>query len=140
MSIVEPRRKKSDDNPCGCSKSQNKLFNALVMIHNTRSSDNNNIENCNDNNINGSFDSWGNPASTPYQNGNTTASFTMAAFNGGGSSPVPEEVFPETKEPDIIDIVQTFQIHLLLVAHPQTLYHHRNLDQPECINSHLEYL
>ena len=34
MSIGEPRGKKSDDNPRGYSKSRNKLFNALVMIHN----------------------------------------------------------------------------------------------------------
>ena len=32
-SIGEPREKKSDDNPREYSKSQNKLFNALVMIH-----------------------------------------------------------------------------------------------------------
>ena len=85
MSIGEPRGKKSDDNPRGYSKSQNKLLNALVMIHNKSTNDNNNIRN-NENNINGPFDSWGNPSSAPYQNGNTTASFTMAAFSGDGSS------------------------------------------------------
>ena len=100
MSIGEPRGKKSDDNPRGYSKSQNKLFNALVMIHNIPNNDNNNIKNNNDNNINGPLDSWGNPSSAPYQNGNTT----MAAFSGDGSSPEPEEVFPEKIEPDIIDI------------------------------------
>ena len=45
MSIGEPRGKKSDENPRGYSKSQIKLFNAFVMIHNTPSNDNN------DNNI-----------------------------------------------------------------------------------------
>ena len=34
MSIGELIGKKSDDNPRGYSKSQNKLFNALVMYHN----------------------------------------------------------------------------------------------------------
>ena len=104
MSISKHRGKNSDENPRGYSKSQNKLFNALVMIHNTPSNDNNNIKKNNDNNLNGSFDLWGNPSSAPYQNGNTTASFTMAAFHGDRSSPEPEEVFPERKEPDIIDI------------------------------------
>ena len=104
MSIGEPRGKNSNENPRGYSKSQNKLFNAFVMIHNTPSNDNNNIKNNNDNNLIGSFDLWGNPSSAPYQNGNTTASFTMAAFNGDRSSPEPEEVFPERKGPDIIDI------------------------------------
>ena len=45
MSIDEPRGKKSDDNPRGYSKSQNKSFNALVMIHNKPNNDNNNIRN-----------------------------------------------------------------------------------------------
>ena len=58
----------------------------------------------NDNNINGPFYSWGNPSSAPYQNGNTTASFTMAAFSGDGFSPEPTEVFPEKIEHDIIDL------------------------------------
>ena len=62
MSIGEPRGKKSDDNPRGYSKSQNKLFNALLMIHNKPTNDNNDIRNNNDNNINGPFDSWGNPS------------------------------------------------------------------------------
>ena len=39
MSIGEPREEKSDENPRGYSKSQNKLFNALVMIHNTPSNE-----------------------------------------------------------------------------------------------------
>ena len=52
------------------------------MIHNKPNNDNNNIRNDNVNNIYGPFDSWGNPSSAPYQNGNTTASFTMAAFSG----------------------------------------------------------
>ena len=80
--IGEPRGKKSDENPRVYSKSQNKLFNALVMIHNKPTNDNNNIRNNNDNNINGPFYLWGNPSSAPYQNGNTTASFTMAAETG----------------------------------------------------------
>ena len=104
MSIGEPRGKKSDDNLRGYSKSQNKLFNALVVIHNKPTNDNNNIRNNNDNNINGPFVSWSNLSSAPYQNGNTTASFTMAAFSGDGSSPEPEEVFPEKTEPEIIDV------------------------------------
>ena len=54
------------------------------MIHNKPTKDTNNIRNNNDNYINGPFDSWGNPSSAPYQNGNTTASFTMAAFCGDG--------------------------------------------------------
>ena len=74
------------------------------MIHNKPTNDNNNIRNNNDNNINGPFDSWGNPSSAPYQNGNATASFTMAAFSGDGSSPEPTEVFPEKIEHDIIDL------------------------------------
>ena len=74
------------------------------MIHNKPNNENNDIRNYNDNNINGPFDSWGNPSSAPYQNGNTTASFTMAAFSGDGSSLEPEEVFPEKIEPDIIDM------------------------------------
>ena len=90
-----------DDNARGYSKSQNKLFNALVMIHNKPTNDNNNIRNNNDNNINGPFDSWGNPSSAPYPNGNTTASLTMAAFSGDGSSPEPTEVFPEKIEHDV---------------------------------------
>ena len=104
MSIGEPRGKKSDENPRGYSKSQNKLFNALVMIHNKPNNDSNNIRNNNDNNINSPFYSWGNPSSALYQNGNATASFTMAVFCGDRSSPEPEEVFPEKIEPDIIDI------------------------------------
>ena len=104
LSIGEPRGKKSDDNPRGYSKSQNQLFNALVMIHNKPTNDNNNIRNNNDNYINDPFDSWGNPSSAPYQNGNTTASFTMAAFIGDRSSPEPTEVFPEKIEHDIIDL------------------------------------
>ena len=43
MFIGEPRGKKSDDNPRGYSKSQNKLFNALVMIHTKPTNDNNDI-------------------------------------------------------------------------------------------------
>ena len=99
-------------------KSQNKLYNALVMIHNKPNNDNNNIRNNNDNNINGPFDSWGNPSSAPYQNDNTTASFSMAAFSGDGSSPEPEEVLSLT--------LLTFQNHLLLVALPQLFCHHQN--------------
>ena len=104
MSIGEPRGNKSDENPRGYSKSQNKLFNPLVMIHNKPNNHNKNIRNNNDSNINGPFDVWGNPSSAPYQNGNTTANFTMAAFCGDGSSPEPTEVFPEKIEPDIIDL------------------------------------
>ena len=90
------------------------------MIHNKPTNDNINIRNNNHDNINGPFDSWGNPSSAPYQNGNTTASFNMAAFSGDGSSPEPTEVFPEKIEHDIIDL----SIHLLLVALPQLFYHH----------------
>ena len=74
------------------------------MIYNKPNNDNNNARNNNDNNINGPFDSLGNPSSAPYQNGNTTASFTMAAFSGDGSSPEPAEVFPQKIGPDIIDL------------------------------------
>ena len=66
MSIGEPRGKKSDDKSRGYSKSQNELFNALVMIHNKPNNENNNIKNNRDYNINGPFDSWGNPSSAPY--------------------------------------------------------------------------
>ena len=71
------------------------------MIHNKPNNDNNNIRNDNVNNIYGPFDSWGNPSSAPYQNGNTTASFTMAVFSGDGSSPDPTEIFPEKFEHDL---------------------------------------
>ena len=79
--IGELRGKKSEDNPREYSKSQYKLSNALVMINNKTSIDNNNIENNNENNINGPFDSWGNPTSAPYKHVYPAASFTMAALN-----------------------------------------------------------
>ena len=53
----------------------------------------------------------------PYQNGNTTASFTMAAFSGDGSSREPEEVFPEKIEPDIIDISNSLAVIDNLMLH-----------------------
>ena len=76
------------------------------MVHNRPNNENNNIKNNNDNNINGPLDSWGNSSSAPYQNGNTTASFTMAAFSGDGSSPELERqsVFPKTIGSNIMDI------------------------------------
>ena len=129
MSIGEPRGKKSDDNPRGYSKSQNKLFNALVIIHNKPTNDNNNIRNNNDININGPFHHQHHIRMVILRQVLPWLHLVEMDLHQNQ-----QRYFPRKSSMTLL----TFQIHLLLVALPQLIYHHLHLDLLMIISNLLE--